>query len=161
MQIVAKYQSPLGQILIASDEQGLVGLWFTNAKNYGDTLTQNRQQGDNSVLQKTKKWLDQYFSGQVPSFTPKLHLQGTPFQKSVWQALLQIPYGQTRTYQEIALQVNQDSRHLPIRAVGSAVGQNHIALIVPCHRVIGKNGSLTGYAAGLEKKKALLELERQ
>lgn len=159
MQNISYYHSPLGQMLLASDEKGLTGLWFSSDRFYGDILGKNYHVRDDDYIKAAKKWLAQYFAGQKPAFTPKLHLQGTPFQIKVWKALLHIPYGQTRSYKEIAEKVSSSPQHLPIRAVGGAVGRNHIDLIVPCHRVVGSNGNLTGYGAGIDKKIQLLKLE--
>lgn len=115
--------------------------------------------GSDEYIKSAQKWLDQYFTGQKPDFIPQLHLIGTTFQKGVWQTLLQIPYGQTFTYKQVAQSVAKDPHHLLIRAVGGAIGRNHISLMVPCHRVIGSNGNLTGYSAGIDKKVELLKLE--
>jgi methylated-DNA-[protein]-cysteine S-methyltransferase len=123
------------------------------------------------VLEETRRWLDIYFSGRIPDFTPPLRLRGTPFRKAVWRILLEIPYGQTVTYGEIAARLagpaaknrlaeGLGSGSVLARAVGGAVGSNPVSLIVPCHRVVGADGSLTGYAAGLDRKRALLRLER-
>lgn len=159
-QNISYYNSPLGKILLASDDQGLIGLWFSTSKYYADILEKNVQQKSNDYLKDAKRWLDQYFAGQRPDFLPTLHLIGTPFQRKVWQALLQIPYGKTYTYKQIAHMVTASANHLPIRAVGGAIGRNHISLIVPCHRVIGSNGKLTGYSGGIDKKVSLLQLEK-
>ena len=114
-----------------------------------------------STCQKAKKWLDVYFSGEEPNFTPPLHPNGSTFRKAVWQILLDIPYGQTITYGEIArrIAVMKNTSHMSAQAVGGAVGHNEISIIIPCHRVIGTNGSLTGYAGGIDKKISLLKLE--
>lgn len=159
MQHISFYQSLLGKILLASDDQGLTGLWFASDRFYADNLNKNHETREDKPILAAKKWLDEYFTGKKPAFTPKLHLQGTAFQVKVWQALLQIPYGQTRSYKEIAQKVSTNRNHLPTRAVGAAVGRNHIALIIPCHRVVGSNGNLTGYGAGIDKKIQLLKLE--
>ena len=113
------------------------------------------------ILTDAKKWLDIYFSGEEPKFTPSLHPTGSAFRQAVWQILLQIPYGQTITYGEIARQMSemQNTPHMSAQAVGGAVGHNEISIIIPCHRVVGTNGSLTGYAGGIDKKIALLNLE--
>lgn len=113
------------------------------------------------VLAEAKRWLDVYFSGKVPDFTPPLHPVGSAFRRSVWEILLQIPYGQTITYGEIARQLaeKQGLARMSAQAVGGAVGHNEISIIIPCHRVVGTNGSLTGYAGGISKKEKLLEME--
>lgn len=159
MQDISFYSSPLGKILLASDGQGLSGLWFTNSRYYADSLANKHQEKEDQYLQDAKRWLDLYFAGEKPNFTPKLRLKGTAFQNAVWLSLLEIPYGHTVSYKEIAQKVSEKRDHLPVRAAAAAIGRNHISLIVPCHRVIGSNGNLTGYAAGIEKKKALLKLE--
>lgn len=159
MQNISFYSSPLGRILLASDSQGLSGLWFTNSRYYADTLTVNYQEKDDQYLLAAKAWLDLYFAGQEPDFTPKLRLTGTAFQNEVWLSLLEIPYGQTATYKEIAQKASVRKDHLPVQATAAVIAHNHISLIIPCHRVIGSDGSLTGYAAGIDKKKALLKLE--
>ena len=114
------------------------------------------------VLAEAKRWLDVYFSGKVPDFTPPLHPVGSAFRRSVWEILLQIPYGQTTTYGEIAQQLaeKQGLPRMSAQAVGGAVGHNEISIIIPCHRVVGTSGSLTGYAGVISKKEKLLELER-
>ena len=152
MQTIFTYHSPLGKILLASDERGLIGLWFATSKYYADILNDEVKVGSDEYIKSAQKWLDQYFTGQKPDFIPQLHLIGTTFQKGVWQTLLQIPYGQTFTYKQVAQSVAKDPHHLPIRAVGGAIGRNHISLMVPCHRVIGSNGNLTGYSAGIDKR---------
>ena len=155
------YPSPLGNILLAADEVGLTGLWFEGQKYFGNTLPKETVSQEIPVLIRAKKWLDIYFSGKEPDFTPKLHPIGSPFRQAVWRILLQIPYGQTMTYGEIASQMEklQNRPHMSAQAVGGAVGHNGISIIIPCHRVVGTKGNLTGYAGGLDKKMALLELE--
>lgn len=153
------YLSPLGPITLASDGEALTGLWFEGQKYFPD-LTGWRQE-ELPVFDQARTWLDAYFSRQAPSFTPLLRPAGTAFQREVWAILAAIPYGVTRTYADIAQELAR-KKGLPrmsARAVGSAVGRNPISLIVPCHRVVGKSGRLTGYAGGLDKKRALLELE--
>lgn len=162
MQYITSYQSPLGKILLASDYQGLTGLWFENDKYYADGLGSQNISMETTILKQTKQWLDEYFSQHQPSFILPLHLIGTDFQKMIWQILLTIPYGQVMTYREIAdiAAARLHKEHMSAQAVGGAVGRNHIEIIVPCHRVVGSNGSLTGYAAGLSIKKKLLQLEK-
>lgn len=156
-----KYKSPLGNILLAADETGLTGLWFEGQKYFANTLPDESISQDTPILIAAKNWLDMYFSGEKPKFTPPLHPAGSAFRQRVWQILLQIPYGQTITYGEIANKVAkmQNISHMSAQAVGGAVGHNEISIIIPCHRVVGTNGSLTGYAGGIDKKIALLELE--
>ena len=157
-----KYKSPLGEILLAADEDGLTGLWFEGQKHFASTLPNEYISQETEILIEAKKWLDIYFSGKEPKFTPPLHPTGSEFRQAVWQILLQIPYGQTITYGEIARKMAEVKKivHMSAQAVGGAVGHNEISIIIPCHRVVGANGSLTGYAGGIDKKIALLELER-
>lgn len=158
MQYGSHYRSSLGGILLLADDIGLTGLWFENEKNFKAAY----EEKETAAITAAGKWLDSYFSGQEPDFEPPLHLVGTDFQLEVWEILRTIPYGQTTTYGQIAKQI-ADRHGLPkmsAQAVGGAVGRNKISIIVPCHRVIGADGSLTGYAGGLEKKVELLRLER-
>lgn len=162
MKYVSTYRSPLGKILMAADETGLTGLWFEGQKYYAAGLDGEHTEKNLPVFVKTKEWLDIYFSGCEPDFIPPLHMVGTDFRCSVWEALLGIPYGETTTYAEIARRINGEKGDtgMAARAVGGAVGHNPVSIIVPCHRVVGSNGSLTGYAGGIEKKICLLELEK-
>ena len=157
----SRYHSALGDILLAADEIGLTGLWFVGQNYFADTLPAEQIEQETVILAQAKEWLDVYFSGKEPDFTPPLHPIGSPFRQAVWRILLQIPYGQTMTYGEIARQMEklQNRPHMSAQAVGGAVGHNGISIIIPCHRVVGTKGSLTGYAGGLDKKMALLELE--
>ena len=161
MKYISHYGSPLGGILLAGDENGLSGLWFDGAKYFADGLKHDAKEAHLPAFDRAKLWLDIYFSGKEPNFTPPLNIDGTPFQKTVWQLLLQIPYGHTRTYGEIAAEAARKGgmEHMSAQAVGGAVGRNRISLIIPCHRVVGANGSLTGYAGGVDKKLELLKLE--
>ena len=162
MKYVNYYQSPLGNILLAADETGLTGLWFEGQKHYAKGLNADFKEENLPVFEKTKLWLDIYFSGSKPDFTPPLHLVGTHFQEDVWKILLKIPYGCTTTYSGIAEKVagKRGVKNMSAPAVGGAVGRNQISIIVPCHRVIASNGSLTGYAGGIDKKIHLLEIEK-
>ena len=155
------YLSPLGDVLLAADEIGLTGLWFEGQKYFANTIPDERISQEMPILKETKRWLDIYFSGKEPEFTPSLHPERSEFRQAVWQILLQIPYGQTITYGEIArrLEERQNTSHMSAQAVGGAVGHNEVSIIIPCHRVVGTNGSLTGYAGGIDKKIALLQLE--
>jgi methylated-DNA-[protein]-cysteine S-methyltransferase len=157
----SRYKSPIGNILLASDEEGLTGLWFEGQKYFANTLPDERILQETEILREAKKWLDLYFTGEEPPFTPPLHPAGSTFRQAVWKILLQIPYGQTITYGEIARKVAEmkNTSYMSAQAVGGAVGHNEISVIIPCHRVVGTNGSLTGYAGGIDKKIALLELE--
>ena len=162
MQYTSRYASPLGSILLAADDIGLVGLWFEGQKYFANGLEKTHEEKELPLFAKVKRWLDIYFSGQQPQFTVPLHFIGTAFQKEVWALLCTIPYGQTTTYGAIAKQLAA-KRGLPqmsAQAVGGAVGHNKISIIVPCHRVVGKNGSLTGYAGKKKKKAELLRLEK-
>ena len=155
------YDSPLGGILLAADEIGLTGLWFDGEKYFAVNLPAEHTERETPILLEAKRWLDIYFTGKEPDFTPPLHPIGSAFRQSVWEILLQIPYGKTTTYGEIARQL-AEKRKLPrmsAQAVGGAVGHNEISIIIPCHRVVGTNGSLTGYAGGIDKKMKLLKLE--
>ena len=156
------YLSPLGGILLAADEIGLTGLWFDGEKYFAENLPREHAVQETPILQETKRWLDVYFSGKQPDFMLPLHPVGSPFRQAVWALLLQIPYGQTVTYGELARQLaaKQGRAKMSAQAVGGAVGHNEISIIIPCHRVVGTNGSLTGYAGGITKKKKLLELEQ-
>ena len=161
MVYTCKYKSLIGDILLAADEIGLTGLWFEGQKYFANTLPEDYVPQETKILTEAKKWLDVYFSGEEPNFTPPLHPNGSTFRKAVWQILLEIPYGQTITYGEIArrIAVMKNTSHMSAQAVGGAVGHNEISIIIPCHRVIGTNGSLTGYAGGIDKKISLLKLE--
>ena len=161
MVYTCKYKSPLGDILLAADEIGLTGLWFEGQKYFANTLPDEHILRETEILAEAKKWLDVYFSGEEPKLTLPLHPAGSEFRQAVWQILLQIPYGQTVTYGEIARKMAElkTTSHMSAQAVGGAVGHNEISIIIPCHRVVGTNGSLTGYAGGIDKKISLLELE--
>ena len=161
MTFTQHYDSPLGGILLAADVVGLTGLWFDGQKYFARGLSSEREERELPVLLEAKRWLDIYFTGKEPDFLPPLHSIGSAFRRSVWEILLQIPYGRTTTYGEIArrLAEKQKLSRLSAQAVGGAVGQNAISIIIPCHRVVGTNGSLTGYAGGVDKKMKLLELE--
>ena len=161
MVYTCKYKSLIGDVLLAADEIGLTGLWFEGQKYFANTLPNDHIQQETEILTEAKRWLDVYFSGEEPNFTPPLHPNGSTFRKAVWQILLEIPYGQTITYGEIArrIAVMKNTSHMSAQAVGGAVGHNEISIIIPCHRVVGTNGSLTGYAGGIDKKISLLKLE--
>lgn len=161
MTFVQHYDSPLGGILLAADEGGLTGLWFDGQKYFARDLSARHTEQDTPILAEARRWLDIYFSGREPDFTPPLHPIGSAFRQSVWEILLQIPYGHTMTYGKIARQLaeKRGAKAVSAQAVGGAVGHNEISVIIPCHRVVGTNGSLTGYAGGIDKKVKLLELE--
>ena len=158
MDYMHPYASPLGSITLASDGEALVGLWFAGQKHFGAGLDGEKAEKPLPVFDQADRWLDVYFSGREPDFKPPLHLRGTAFQQSVWLRLLEIPYGHTVSYRAIAASLGMSPK--AARAVGSAVGRNPLSLIIPCHRVVGADGSLTGYAGGIERKKRLLALER-
>ena len=168
MYSICHYNSPLGGITLASDEESLTGLWFDGQKYFGsgilkdDPMPEKAETKKPPVLEQTVKWLDLYFSGQKPDFTPPLHLIGSEFRLAVWKILLEIPYGQTTTYKELAGRIAEQRgiKSMSAQAVGGAVGHNPISIIVPCHRVLGTDGSLTGYAGGIDKKISLLTLEK-
>lgn len=162
MTYIQHYSSPLGGILLAADEIGLTGLWFDGEKYFADNLPAEHAERQTPILAEAARWLDIYFTGKEPGFTPPLHPIGSAFRQAVWEILLQIPYGRTTTYGEIARQLaeKQGREKMSAQAVGGAVGHNEISVIIPCHRVVGTSGSLTGYAGGIDKKVKLLELER-
>ncbi len=155
------YLSPLGEITLASNGTQLTGLWFKNQKYFGSTLEGQNTPKDLPIFKEARHWLSLYFEGKTPGPTPPLYLKGTAFYKDIWEIMLGIPYGQTTTYGEIAKRYAQQ-HNLPSmspQAAGNAVAHNPISIIIPCHRVVGSNGSLTGYAGGIEKKVTLLTLE--
>lgn len=156
------YKSPLGNILLAGDNEGLTGLWFTEGDRYvGLGLKKDAIPREMDYFDQTKEWLDIYFTGRDPGFFPKFHLIGSNFRVRVGEIMLEIPFGKTVTYGWIADQIAKERglERMSAQAVGGAVGHNPISIIVPCHRVVGANGSLTGYGGGIMRKKALLELE--
>ena len=155
MDYIYHYESPIGMITMASDGETLIGLWFDGQKYFGDSLGEAYEEKMLPIFEQTINWLDIYFSGGIPDFTPALTMRTTKFRKAVWNIILSIPYGETMTYGEIANRLQIKSA----QAVGGAVGHNSISLIIPCHRVVGSDGSLTGYAGGIDKKIKLLELE--
>jgi methylated-DNA-[protein]-cysteine S-methyltransferase len=156
MKIYTNIESPLGRILLVSDGTALTGAYFSGQKYEPTPDSDWRPDPDLKVLRKSGLQLLEYFAGDRRVFNIPVRLQGTPFQMEVWKAISDIPLGETKTYGELAKRIN---RTTAVRAVGAAVGRNPISMIVPCHRVIGQDGSLTGYAGGLERKRALLSLE--
>lgn len=161
VEYIHHYDSPLGGITIASDGEALTGLWFDDQKYFAESLSKEHGRKELPVFDLADAWLDIYFSGKAPDFMPPLSMKTTEFRKAVWEILLEIPFGQTMSYGEIARRVAQQKGRsgMSAQAVGGAVGHNRITLFVPCHRVVGANGSLTGYAGGIDKKRYLLELE--
>ena len=152
---LTRYESPLGSLLLAADQTGLTGLWFVGQKYFPSFSDGDFFENESPVLTEANHWLSLYFSGKEPDFLPSLHPQGSSFRQAVWNVLLTIPRGQTMTYGEIARRLNVRSA----QAVGGAVGHNPISILIPCHRVVGSDGSLTGYAGGLARKEWLLHLE--
>ena len=153
--------SPLGPITMASDGTSLTGLWFDGQKYFPVFPKSVQEKSHLPVFEDTGRWLHLYFSGTAPAFLPDLAPAGTPFQQDIWEILRSIPYGETRTYGQIAELYAQKHGILRMsaQAVGGAVGHNPISILIPCHRVVGADGSLTGYAGGLFRKTFLLELE--
>lgn len=169
------YKSLLGDILIVFNEEALFGLYLDRQEEFADKLKDTEiilfydevlfssKEEDYKILRLTETWLDKYFSGGDPDFIPPINVSGSEFRKDIWDILLKIPYGETRTYKEVgeALLASGKYERVSNQAVGGAVGHNPISLIIPCHRVIGSDGSLRGYAGGVDVKKQLLELERK
>lgn len=152
------YASPLGDLLIASDGEAICGVWFLDQKHFKSSVDGDMIQKDDLAIFKTvKRWFDDYFNGLNPEISFKLKPHGSDFRCKVWKILAEIPYGETLTYGEIAKRI---SPAMSARAVGGAVGHNPIAVLIPCHRVLGADGKLTGYAGGLFRKCELLKLEK-
>lgn len=165
MQYITHYPSPLGEILLASDGKALIGLWFKDQKHFALTLEskkETREENNLPVFHLAIQWLNIYFDGIKPDFSVPVHCSGTPFQQEVWHILQTIPYGQTITYKDIASRIAAERGipHMSAQATGGAVSRNPVSILIPCHRVIGTDGSLTGYAGGIDRKKALLLLEQ-
>ncbi len=155
--VSSQYTSPIGNILLTADDIGITGLWLEGGKYSPKQPNGLQIHANNCHITLAKQWLDIYFSGKEPNFSVALHPQGTDFQRKVWDILCSIPYGQTRSYGTIAGQLGKT---MSAQAVGGAVGRNPISILIPCHRVIGSDRKLTGYAGGLEKKRYLLDLEQ-
>lgn len=158
-----KYESPIGTCLIVSDREHLVGLWLEGQKYFCPLKDAIREDEEDIILRKTKTWLDRYFAGERPENNElPLKPDGSDFRRQVWEILVRIPYGEVMTYGEIAriLAKKNHIDNMSAQAIGGAVGHNPISIIIPCHRVVGADGSLTGYAGGLEKKQWLLEHEK-
>ncbi len=154
------YASPVGLITIDSDGESITGLWIENQKYFGGEPGGETQGLRPPVLEEARKWLDLYFCGKEPDFMVPLHAKGSAFRQAVWEILRTIPFGSVITYGEIARRLEITSgKRISAQAVGGAVGHNPISILIPCHRVVGTNGSLTGYAGGIEKKVWLLTLE--
>ncbi|MCM1166678.1 MAG: methylated-DNA--[protein]-cysteine S-methyltransferase [Lachnospiraceae bacterium] len=156
------YNSPLGGITLSSNGAKLTGLWFDGQKYFAAALSGKSEEKSLPIFEQTAEWLDIYFSGKAPDFTPPLKPETTPFRKAVWEIMLTIPFGKTMTYGEIAeiIAKQKGLDKMSAQAVGGAVAHNSISLIIPCHRVVGSNVSLTGYAGGIDKKVQLLKLEK-
>ncbi len=174
---IETFPSPLGEITLAADSFGLRGLWFAGQRHFMQGISDLpdaqqasafpdsrdvRARDPREILRLTQRWLRVYFEAGNPDFTPPLAPRGTPFRLAVWRELMAVPYGETRSYAEVAKALGQHSPFLNAspRAVGGAVGHNPISLIIPCHRIIAAGGGLTGYAGGLSRKRALLDMER-
>lgn len=166
------YNSPLGKILLIFDEKYLLELYLENQKEFDEKYKDKElksideknldiSSGEYKILRETEKWLEIYFSGKNPDFIPPIKVFGSEFRKDVWDILLKIPYGEIRTYKEVGEELLKSEKYKRVsnQAVGGAIGNNQILLIIPCHRVIGSDGGLRGYAGGIEVKRKLLELE--
>ena len=156
------YESPLGGITMAGRGHALTGLWFDGQRHFAETLSAEHTGKHLPVFDEADRWLDLYFSGRVPDFTPALAPRGSAFRQAVWKILLAVPDGQMVTYGQIAERIAKETGtgRMSAQAVGGAVGHNPISLIIPCHRVIGADGSLTGYAGGTDRKIRLLQMEK-
>lgn len=163
MNYITQYQSPVGKLVLASDGATIIGLWVEGLKYFGGTVEiEKAQKGDLPVFTAARQWLDRYFAGEKPAINElPLTPIGSSFRQKVWKILCEIPYGQTTTYGEIAkkIAIMEDKPSMSSQAIGGAVGYNPISIIIPCHRVVGSNDSLTGYAGGIAIKVELLELE--
>ena len=164
MVYLGNYASPVGDIVLGSDGENLIGLWFKDQKYFLDSIKEDTVQKDDlNIFNGTSKWLDKYFSGEKPLISDlPISPRGSDFRKSIWKILCEIPYGKVITYNDIAKEIaNQKGiEHMSAQAVGGAVSHNPISIIIPCHRVVGSKGSLTGYAGGIDKKIKLLEHEK-
>ena len=151
------YESPLGEMLIVSDGEAICGVWFYGQKHFKSTVIGKTIHDDDlSIFKKAKQWFEDYFNGKNPQINFQLKPEGSKFRQKVWKILSEIPYGETLTYGEMASQI---SPNMSAQAVGGAVGRNPISILIPCHRVLGSDRKLTGYAAGLDKKIELLKIE--
>jgi methylated-DNA-[protein]-cysteine S-methyltransferase len=158
MQYYDYYQSPRGCVLLVAGDNALTGLYFIGQKYQPSIDSEWKRDERHAPLRQAKRELQEYFDGKRTRFTVKLALQGTPFQRAVWKAIAGVGFGKTIPYAELARRAGRPGS---ARAVGAATGRNPIGIIVPCHRIVGSNGTLTGYAGGLAKKRALLALERR
>lgn len=153
----------MGGITLSANGECLTGLWLDGQKYFARTLPAEHEEKELPIFRETRAWLDSYFRGNIPRLTPPLYLDDTPFRISVWKLLQQIPYGETITYKDIAREIarQRGMKGMSSQAIGGAVGHNPVSIIIPCHRVVGTDGSLTGYAGGVGKKKWLLEWEKE
>ena len=158
----SRLHSPLGEVRLRSDGESLTGLWFVGQVNDAREISNLEIKNDLPIFGQVESWLESYFSGKQTSITIPLQPKGTSFQQRVWQILQEIPYGETMTYGEIAQRIAKEKgvETFSAQAVGQAVGKNPISILIPCHRVLGENGALTGYAGGVHRKEQLLQLER-
>jgi len=161
MEYVHNLNSPIGTLTLSSDGASIIGLWIEGQKYFAGTLEKDASEENLPIFETVQNWLNIYFSGKRPDFMPPLMPKGSPFQKSIWDILCKIPYGQTTTYGEIAAEFGRVNGGKPTsqRAVGSAVGRNPISILIPCHRVVGKGNDLRGYAGGVHRKAELLRIE--
>ena len=158
----SRIQTPLGEVRLRSDGKSLTGLWFVGQVNDAKDNHDIEIKDDLPIFGQVERWLENYFSGKQTAITILLQPKGTIFQEEVWKILQEIPYGETMTYGEIAQRIAKEKgiATYSAQAVGQAVGKNPISILIPCHRVLGKNGALTGYAGGVHRKEQLLKLER-
>lgn len=159
MDTICTLSSPLGSLFLSADGPALTGLWLDGQKYFAATLTGREESAALPIFDETRRWLDAYFSGEIPGSLPPLAPRGSAFRREVWKLLLEIPRGETVTYGALAEHLRARGVAASARSVGGAVGHNPISILIPCHRVVGSSGSLTGYAGGLDKKQRLLELE--
>ena len=161
MDYISFTDSPLGRMIMSSDGTELTGLWFEDQRLAAYSIARDRKEAELPIFGQTRRWLDIYYSGRIPDFTPSIKLVGTPFRMSVWERLRGIPYGESVSYGELASSIAEErgTVKMSAQAVGGAVGHNPISIIVPCHRVLGAGGKLVGYGGGLERKIALLKIE--
>lgn len=158
---LSKYSSPLGTLTLSSDGENITGLWIEGQKYFAASLSSDAVYRELPVFEEAFHWLDIYFAGENPDFMPKLATNGSAFQEAVWAILRRVPYGQVTTYGKIANQLeNTRTNNSFAQAVGGAIARNPISILIPCHRVVGSNGSLTGYAGGIDRKIWLLQKEK-
>lgn len=162
MEYITEYSSPIGKMLLSGEEDSLTGLWLENQKYFSSTLSNEYEERMLPVFERAIEWIDCYFNGGRPNADFPLKPKGSEFRQAVWKKLMEIPYGETTTYGRISKELEaQTGKRVSAQAVGGAIAHNPILIVVPCHRVIGSDGSLTGYAGGIDKKQYLLELEKR